>query len=546
MDKALKMGKTSAAGGLRLFVGKILSTLLLAVGQIMVGLLIAEGDLGLYAIVLIPVSTMLLFQDWGVGSAITRECARYRSLKREAELRNTIVTGLTFEIITGLTLTLVSILMANFIGSNILGKPESGFLIVVASFSILATSILGISQSILVGFERMGLSSLLLICQAVVQCVLGPVLVYIGYGALGVVLAYSVSLMITGIAAVSLIHFAIFRKLPVNNEDKTSRIQKLRPLLAYGIPLAIGTIIIGLSVQFVSFVMAYYVDLVAIGNRKIATQFSVLLTLITAPLSTVLFPAFSKVDPQEEPQLLKKIFATSVKYTALFLVPATMAMMVLSGPIIGTVYGNKWLDAPLFLSLHIILSLFSIFGSLNWSNLFTAFGETKMLMKLNFLTLSVSVPLALVLIPQFGMIGAIMVEILVAIPSNSIGLYYAWKLYGTKADFPISAKIFLSSALSAAFTYLFLRLFISADWIRLTTGLTMFLLIYLVTAPLIGAIYQSDVNNLRSMFSGLGIISKILEIPFIFVEKVIVVRARAQEIKFFSPLVADRKKGSDI
>jgi hypothetical protein len=55
----------------------------------------------------------------------------------------------------------------------------------------------------------------------------------------------------------------------------------------------------------------------------------------------------------------------------------------------------------------------------------------------------------------------------------------------------------------------------------IVTGGALFLATYLTVAPLIGAINQTDINNLRAMFSGLGIISKLLEIPLILMEKLL-------------------------
>jgi hypothetical protein len=45
------------------------------------------------------------------------------------------------------------------------------------------------------------------------------------------------------------------------------------------------------------------------------------------------------------------------------------------------------------------------------------------------------------------------------------------------------------------------------------------LLVYLVTAPLIGAVNKADVDNMRGMFSGLGIVSTVLELPLRIMEK---------------------------
>jgi len=174
--------------------------------------------------------------------------------------------------------------------------------------------------------------------------------------------------------------------------------------------------------------------------------------------------------------------------------------------------------------------LFTILGTTSKNNLLTALGETKMLMKLNVLTLSIGVPLAFLVIPSFGIPGLIAVTITAGIPSMIIGLHWIWKRYGTKAELRNSAKIFLASALAATTTYLFLNIFTAAAWIMLTVGVTLFLLIYLLTAPLIGAINQTDIDNLRAMFSGLGIISKLLEIPLTLVEKPLQLRASNAKI----------------
>jgi O-antigen/teichoic acid export membrane protein len=174
--------------------------------------------------------------------------------------------------------------------------------------------------------------------------------------------------------------------------------------------------------------------------------------------------------------------------------------------------------------------LFAVFGNLSIGSLFTALGETKMLMKLHILTLFIGVPIAFLMIPQLGITGVIIVALVAGIPSMFIGLHWAWKRYGTKTDFKASAKIFLASALAATTTYLFLNIFAAAAWIMLTAGATLFLVIYLLTAPLIGAINQTDIDNLRTMFSGLGVISKLLEIPLKLVEKPLQMRVSNAKI----------------
>jgi O-antigen/teichoic acid export membrane protein len=520
-DKAVEIGKISASGSIYLFVGRISSTVIAAIGTIILGLLIIESDYGLFTVALIPSATLLLFQDWGVGPAITRRCAQFRASNNESNLRKTIVAGLTFEFATALFLTLISILTANFVASVVFGQPSSAFLIVLASISILSGSIFTVIQSVFVGFDRMKLIAFVSIIQAIVQSITAPVLVLLGYGALGAMIGFVLTSVVGCLISIVLLYALIFKKIPHVKISKSDLSKTLRPLLHYGIPLAIGGMLAGLLIQFNSLLMASYIkDLTAIGNYKVSTNFAVLLAFFTVPINTVLFPAFSKLDPKKELDLVKTVFASSIKYSALILVPATMILIVLSTPIIGALYGDKWAIAPQFLAL----------GSLTVMNFASGLGDTKIVLKLTIVQLAIGGPLALILIPWAGINGMIIGLLISSIPGLFIYLYLAWKKYGVKIDYGSSAKIFLSSLLSAMVVYAFLTIFPLSDWIQLGVGLLFFLIIYLTSVSLFGTLKQNDINNLRAMFHGLGIISKLLEIPMTFIE--ILIKRKSSMINF--------------
>ncbi len=532
MDKAVKMGKTSATGSFQLFIGRIVSTIVLAVGTIIVGIFISDVQYGLYTIALVPATTFLLFQDWGVSFALTKYCANLRAAKKEGELRRIIISGLTFEVITGIALTLISFLTANFVASAIFSNPESAFLVALASIAILFTAIYGVSLSVFIGFERMRLSTVVMIVSAIVQGLVSPLLVFLGFGAFGALVGYTVGSVASGVTGLALLYFAIFRKLPLGSLNKPKILQTLKPLLHYGIPLSIATIISGVTSQIYYFVMASSADVAMIGNYKIATNFAVFLTFFIYPIQTVVFPAFSKIDPTKDKQLLNTVFASSVKYASLFLAPATIALMILAAPLINTIYGDKWASAPLFLTLSIVGNVFVVLGSLSLSQLLSGMGETRMLMRMKALTFCIGVPLAFLLIPTFGIVGLIVVGSLIAgLPSLLFGLYWTWKRYGTKADLRNSAKIFLASAIAGATTYLFMSTFVAASWILLIASALLFLAIYIISIPVVGAVNRMDISNLRVMFSGLGPLSKLLEIPLTIIEKPLSIKEKSSKLQ---------------
>jgi stage V sporulation protein B len=521
MEKALEMGKTSAAGSFRLLIGVATSTIIMAVGTVVLTRLLSPAEYGLYAIAFIPSLTINLFRDWGINSAITKYIASFRVSHKDEETREVMVAGLIFEVATGLALSFLSLFLASFIASAIFHRPESASYIAIISATIISGSLLTVSQSSFVGFERMGLNSLTIICQSVVKTIAGPTLVLLGYSVLGAVVGSTLSIIAAGIIGLAILYFMLFKPNRRRQRINSSNITKtLKTMLNYGVPLSIASILGGVLAQSYGFIMASFVSDTMIGNFQAAVNFSVLLTFFTIPISTVLFPAFAKLDPQKEYELTKTIFASSVKYTAIFLVPATMAMMTLSGPLISTLFGDKYVYAPFFLTLYVIGNLFAVLGSLSLGNLLSGLGETKMLMKLSILTLSIGLPLGFFLIPPLGIIGLIIANTINGLPSMFWGLYWIWKHYEAKAGFQSSAKILVASALAALAAYLPLSLFSTINWINLTVGGIIFLTVYILIAPIIGGLTQTDIDTLEIMFSGLGFISKVVNVFLKAAEKV--------------------------
>ena len=521
MEKSLEIGRNSVRGSFQLFIGVAVSTIIMAVGTLILAKLLVPEEYGLYSIALIPSSSLVIFRDWGVNSALTKYIASYRAKNANAEIRHLVSTGLIFEFSTGLLLLLLSLSLAPYLASAILHRPESASLISIVSLTIFSGSLIAVAQSSFIGFERMDLNSLTAICQAIVKTIIGPLMVMLGLGVLGAVLGYTFSFLAAGILGLLVLYLFVIRRLPESAKGHTSIFRTLKMLLKYGIPLSISSIFYGMLTQFCSFMMVFLIyDTSLIGNYQLALNFTILLTFLTMPISTVLFPAFAKLDPKNESQLLKSLFSSSVKYTSLLVIPAAVCMMILSEPLIRTLYQDKYLYAPFFLTLSVVGSLLVAVGSLSIASFLSGLGETKMLLKQSLLSLLTGLPLASLLIPHLGIAGLILGTLLSGLLSVTWGLHWAWKHYGVKADFKSSAKIFASSAIAAVITYSTLNFVDLAEWAKLAAGITIFLTVYIITTPALGALTLVDIDNLRIMVSDLGIISKLVNIPLTITEKI--------------------------
>lgn len=520
MDKALQLGKTSATGSFQLLIGVAVSTVIMAIGSIILGRFLTTDEYGLYGIVLIPVTLINLFRDWGINSAMTKYIASLRVSHRDEEIHDVIVAGLIFEVASGLALSFLSLALASLIASTIFQRPESASFIAIVSVSIISGSLLAASQAVFVGFERMDLNSFTLICQAIVRTAIGPALVFLGYSVLGAVIGYCLGFVASGIIGVATFYLVLFRPMRKRLTSKSSITKTLKTMLKYGVPLSTASILSGILAQVYAFMVVPLTTNSLYGNYATAFNFTVLLTFLIIPITTVLFPAFAKIDPKKENELVRIVYSSSIKYTSILLVPATMAMMVLSGPMIGTLYGEKYVYGPFFLTISVIGNLFAVVGSLSAGGLLVGLGETRIIMAQGIATLAIGLPLGILLISMFGILGLIVAGIVAGLPSMFWGLYWIWKHYKAKPDFQSSGKILLASTIASLAAYLPTYFLDTANWIKLITGLVVVFTVYLLGAPLIGAVSPIDIKNLKTMLSGLGAISKIINLPLNIAEQV--------------------------
>jgi len=141
-----------------------------------------------------------------------------------------------------------------------------------------------------------------MIIQAATVCLLAPSLVYLGWGALGALLAVSFSYMVSSVAAMAMLYFRIVRRIDRNTTNNTN--SDINATLKVVVELwrsschkqpfwAVCYLRLILSLW------ASTVDNALIGNYRIATNFTVLPTFFTIPIVTALVPAFSKLQPKK-------------------------------------------------------------------------------------------------------------------------------------------------------------------------------------------------------------------------------------------------------
>jgi O-antigen/teichoic acid export membrane protein len=436
--------------------------------------------------------------------------AQYRAEDRLAEIRSIFLTGIIFEVILGIVLSLISFTFAGFLATSLYNRPSIAPLIEIASFSILAGAIMTAAAAAFTGFEKMELNSIMLVFHSIFKTALIVVLVLLGLGASGATTGFVISTFIGGLIGIALI-WKLHSGLPKFNGYTLQIKAYLTSMLTYALPLSFAAILSSLLPHFYSFLLPihYSTDNTTIGSYGIANNFVVLISFFALPITAMVFPAFSKLHPVKDKDTLRSVFQFSVKYASLFVVPMTTLIMCLAVPAVSTLFGGTYSAAPLFLALLAFQYLFTTFGSLSIGGLLSGQGNTSFILKMSILTICVGFPVGYFGIIYFGVLGLIVTSLIAGLPSLIWGLLFVRKTYGVSVDWLSSAKILVASSIAASVTFGAISIFSFSSLVELVLGTAIFMIVLVPSALMVRSISRNDIANLHGMVGGLGKVGRL-------------------------------------
>jgi len=528
----MENAKAAGRGGAMIFFSNIVSTLIAAVGAIIVIRLLSPTEYGLYTIAGIPASMLLLFGDWGLNSALTKFIAQYRAEGKEQNIVSILQCGLVLKLGFGIILTFLTFLLSDFLAVYVLQKPEASLLVKVSCLMVLGTQLYNTSWSTFLGFETMKYNAFMQVLFTILKALLAPLLVFLGFGALGAVAGLSLGILAAGLVGILIIFFALYRSLrKTRSEGSMGFMETMRMMLGYGFPLAVIGIIGGFGGQLYSFLMARYSSTFSVGNYGVASTFLVFVGFITFPVSNVLFPVFSKMSGSEGREGLEVAFRASVRYVSFLMLPAAVGVMAVSQPLIGVLFGGEYSLAPLFLILLSVGSLFCGLGSLSMGSLLSSQGETWTVFRIGLLTMVVGLPLSFILIPRFGVLGFIVNGLITQAVSTILYIFSVRRLFKFKMWVGQSVRTYVAAFTMGGLvwvTLIVLRLWVGIynDIILLGAGCLVGFFSYLLLLPLIGAIERADLESLNDVFGMFGRLKPIFGILFVIMMRVVAIRSR--------------------
>ena len=530
MEDTFEIGRTAVRGGFYLFIGMFSSTILLAFTTIIVARLLGPENYGLYTLIMVIPNFLITVSDVGLSPSLTRFSARLNTENKNSELVKLIYTGIITKIIITSIISIILITFAEQIGVIVINRSNIGNLIKITSIYMIGQTMLNTINSILIGLDEMGKTSFLRNIESISRSIFSPILIYIGLNITGALIGTGIGFLISSlIGIIFLSKRLIFLNKNINYNDFK---KILKNILYFGMPLYFSSLFQNIEIQLRRLLMAYNISNIDIGNYSTAMNFSLLIGILLTPITSSIFPAFSKLKIEEERSKLQNIFKISIKYTSLMVIPVSIILSILSKNIVLILYGNAYKKASFYLSMYLLSYLSTGIGRFIIPAFLNGQGETKRTLEIDIINLFISFALSAYLISKIGIPGVFIAITISQIISNIYGLNIIHKKYGISMSYISSLKVIITSLLSGLITIIVQRLVFLNNLILNTMIIGIVYLIALfITTPLTGTINLNDLNNIQNLTKEIIVIKPIIGVMLKLQKEIINIRNKLKLFK---------------
>jgi len=503
-----------------LFQSQVLSTIITVLSHIFIVRYLGSLQYGLVSQVVILVSIIGVFRYWGVNTALTKYLAEYRKKNQLDLLQFFLFSGLFFEIIIGVFLSLVSYFFSSYYSHNLINQPELEPLLQIYSFTILFQCIYEYSLSVFIGYEKIKLYSYFTIVFGLMRSLLPPILVYCGYGLYGAILGNLIPLGFISCISIIVVIKKVYYYDEYLSHNFSTIMNALNTLVLYGIPLFFKNIVKNIGNQINTFVLSIYVGPITLANYNVAKNYEIIYTNIASPISNVLFPTFSKFNLRHNYEDITLLYKNSIFYTSLLIFPITFGIAILSKHLVFFLYGDSYQFAIKILNIIILNYLSMGLGSLTNIKLLESQGDTKFLLKIEIIRLAKIIILIPVIV-KYNLIIYLLLNFILTIPISFYEFYWIKYNYNITNDWISIFKIFFSSLATSLIVNYILNMVNLNSLYSIISGFFIYITIYLIFLPLIGAINYNQVNYIENNLANISIISHLYYYPGLFVKYII-------------------------
>jgi O-antigen/teichoic acid export membrane protein len=202
-----------------------------------------------------------------------------------------------------------------------------------------------------------------------------------------------------GIIISALVGFWLLRKYPL----KKPSLELSKSYFSFAFPTMITSVIVTLSTNIDKIMIGYFWTSTEVGYYYSVQQILLIILVINAAITTVLFPAFSKYHKDKNFLEINKITLKAERYISMIMIPIAVVLILFVNSIISIMLNSSFLPAA---SVLITLTLFAVITSFigPYSALIGGLNRPGIAAKIGLVVCIINIVLNYFFIPQWGLL----------------------------------------------------------------------------------------------------------------------------------------------
>ncbi len=375
----MKIAQTS----LIFFLSKFGSSIVGFVATIYIARIIGADGYGIYSLALAVLAWMAIAARVGLSSAIVKRVSESDDPDAYA------TSGALMIAVVFLMTSAVALVLRGPI-ENYVGEPLLAFLLVL----LLAKLCWSLVGAVLQGEHKVHVYAALDPVQTGFRSTLQIVAVALGFGVAGLLGAYAVGAVVVALVGAAYASVSLARPT----------LEHARSLYDYAKFAWLGN----LKKQSFSWVdvtvLGFFVIENLVGVYAIAWSIAAVLTIFSKGISTTLFPEMSNISANQDPESVSNLVTDAVRYNGLVLIPGLMGALVV-GERVLLLYGEEFAIGTAVLILLVAARMVYAYQN-QLVNTINGIDRPDVAFRINAVFIGVNTVLNVVLIWQYGWVGA--------------------------------------------------------------------------------------------------------------------------------------------
>lgn len=405
----MRIGQTSAID----FGSKVVASLLGALGTLYFARVLGADTLGSYFLILSLVGWLNLLGTMGIGGGLIKRVSEGVDRGRYLSAGIVLMSGLLLLII------LVLLPLKGEINAYI-GRPSFRYVLVLLFVGLAGSFV----DSALQGQRSVHIYALLKPVRRAFRTVIQVAVVLAGFGIGGLVAGYAVG----GVIAVLI--GLVFLKIELVYPQR----RQFESLVQYAKYAWLGKLKSQTFNRADILVLGFFVSPTLVGVYSIAWNIAGFLSIFSSSISSALFPEVSNMSSNADARSSANLITTALSYAGLITIPGLFGGAILGYDILhlyGPEFGRGWLILVLLIGASAVHDYQNVVV-----NSLSAVNRPDLAFRVNAVLVGVNVVLNVVLIYEFGWMGAAVATLVSVIMSLGLGYYLLRELLDIQ--FPVN------------------------------------------------------------------------------------------------------------